>query len=144
MTAPSISTGIAGLDTILRGGLPANRLHLVEGVPGTGKTTLALQFLLEGQRRGERGVYVTLSESAAELQSVAESHGWTLDGIDLLELDAQATLQDQYTLFHPSEVELSELTTQLLRRVDEVKPARVAFDSLSELRLLARDPLRFR
>src|SRR5262245_24947129 len=135
-----VSTGVPGLDALLRGGLPAHRLHLIEGFPGTGKTTLALQFLLEGRKNGERGVYVTLSETAAELRAVAASHGWSLDGIDLFEIDTQQAFEDQYTLFHPSEVELSELTQQLLQRVEATKPSRVAFDSLSELRLLARDP----
>ena len=140
----TVSTGVPGLDHLLRGGLPANRLHLIEGSPGTGKTTLALQFLLEGARRGERGVYVTLSETDPELRGVAESHGWSLDGVDVLQLETAEAEEDQYTLYHPSEVELSELTQQVLHRVQEVNPTRVAFDSLSELRLLARDPLRFR
>ncbi len=139
-----VSTGVAGLDTLLHGGLPANRLYLLEGEPGTGKTTIALQFLLEGARRGERGVYVTLSETDPELRAVAASHGWSLDGVDVCQLETADAVEDQYTLYHPSEVELSELTRQVLAMIDTVRPARVAFDSLSELRLLARDPLRFR
>jgi len=140
-------TGIAGLDEILPGGLPANRLYLVEGMPGTGKTTLALQFLLEGRQLGERGVYVTLSETKEELLGVAESHGWSLDGIDLYELEAsQARLQpeQEYTVFHPEEVELTEIAEQVYAEVERIKPARVVFDSLSELRLLSREPLRYR
>lgn len=140
-------TGIPGLDEILPGGLPANRLYLVEGMPGTGKTTLALQFLLEGRRVGERGLYVTLSETKEELLSVAESHGWSLDGIDLYELEAsQARLkpEQEYTVFHPEEVELTETAQQVYAEVERIKPARVVFDSLSELRLLAREPLRYR
>jgi circadian clock protein KaiC len=139
-----VSTGVTGLDTLLHGGLPANRLYLLEGDPGTGKTTIALQFLLEGVRCGERGVYVTLSETDPELRVVAASHGWNLDGVDICQLETSDAMEDQYTLYHPSEVELSELTKQVLSKIDAVRPARVAFDSLSELRLLARDPLRFR
>jgi circadian clock protein KaiC len=137
-------TGIAGLDAILGGGLPTNHLYLVDGEPGTGKTTLALQFLLEGARRGEKGLYVTLSESASELRSVAESHGWDLDGIELFELTADGAAAAEYTIFHPAEVELQETVGEVLAAVERVDPARVVFDSLSEMRLLAREPLRFR
>ena len=140
-------TGIDGLDNILKGGLSPNRLYLVEGVPGSGKTTLALQFLLEGVRLGEPVLYVTLSESGEELDSVAKSHGWSLDGITIRELTpSEDSLRpdDQYTMFHPSEVELSETTRMILADVDRIKPSRVVFDSLSELRLLAGNPLRYR
>jgi circadian clock protein KaiC len=140
-------TGISGLDEILPGGLPANRLYLVEGMPGTGKTTLALQFLLEGRRLGEPGLYVTLSETKEELLGVAESHGWSLDGIDLYELEAsQARLkpEQEYTVFHPEEVELTETARQVYAEVERIRPTRVVFDSLSELRLLSREPLRYR
>jgi circadian clock protein KaiC len=140
-------TGIPGLDEILPGGLPANRLYLIEGMPGTGKTTLALQFLLEGRRLGERGLYVTLSETKEELLSVADSHGWSLDGIDLYELEANLARlkpEQEYTVFHPEEVELTEVAEQVYAEVERIKPARVVFDSLSELRLLAREPLRYR
>jgi circadian clock protein KaiC len=142
-----VSTGIEGLDVILRGGLPENRLYLVEGEPGTGKTTLALQFLLEGGRRGEPGLYVTLSESSSELRAVARSHGWTLDGVALYELaptTESPSAEDEYTILHPSEVELGETTSAVLHEVDRTNPARVVFDSLSEIRLLAREPLRYR
>jgi KaiC/GvpD/RAD55 family RecA-like ATPase len=141
------STGIAGLDEVLRGGLTADRVYLVEGVPGSGKTTLALQFLLEGARRGERVLYVTLSETRAELQGIARSHGWSLEGLDIRELvPSEASLRpdDQYTMFHPSEIELSETTKAILADVDRLVPRRVAFDSLSEMRLLAGNPLRYR
>ena len=146
-TSERLSTGIKGLDHILKGGLPKNRLHLVEGSPGTGKTTLGLQFLLEGERRGERGLYITLSESREELISVAESHGWSLDGIsvqDLTESGESLTDNSRYTVFHPSEVELDETTRAILDEVERVDPVRVVFDSLSEMRMLANDPLRFR
>lgn len=144
-SADRASTGIAGLDSILGGGLPTNHLYLIDGEPGTGKTTLALQFLLEGRKLGERGLYVTLSESAVELEGVAQSHGWTLDDIEVFELDtAKVGGEDEYTLFHPAEVELQETVSEVLKAVSEANPARVVFDSLSEMRLLARDPLRFR
>jgi circadian clock protein KaiC len=122
-------------------------MFLVEGDPGTGKTTLALQFLMEGVRAGEPGLYVTLSETADELKGVAESHGWNLDGIEVFELmpDEEALRPDaQYTVFHPSEVELTSTTQAIFEMVERVKPVRVVFDSLSELRLLARDSLRYR
>ena len=146
-THATVKTGIPGLDEVLPGGLPANRLYLVEGMPGTGKTTLALQFLLEGRRSGERGLYVTLSETKEELLQVAESHGWSLDGIDLYELGAsQARLEpeQEYTVFHPEEVELTETAQHVHAEVERIKPMRVVFDSLSEMRLLSREPLRYR
>jgi circadian clock protein KaiC len=142
-----VSTGIEGLDNILRGGFPENRLYLVEGAPGTGKTTLALQFLLEGARRGEAGLYVTLSESSEELRAVAQSHGWSLDDVTLHELaptSESPSPDDEYTILHPSEVELGETTSAVLHEVERINPTRVVFDSLSEIRLLARDPLRYR
>ncbi|HEY0375859.1 MAG TPA: ATPase domain-containing protein [Pyrinomonadaceae bacterium] len=142
-----MATGIEGLDNILEGGFPADRVYLVEGEPGTGKTTLALQFLLEGARRGETGLYVTLSETKEELHAVAESHGWSLDGFTIYEsLPTASSLnpESQYTVFHPSEIELGETTSAVLEEVERIKPRRVVFDSLSEMRLLAREPLRFR
>lgn len=147
-TADRVRTGIEGLDYILDGGLPRNRLYLVEGDPGSGKTTLALQFLLEGAARGERVLYVTLSETAAELAEVAASHGWSLSDVTVHELPpadvASFTADDQYTIFHPSEVELGVTTKAVLTEIERVKPTRVVFDSLSEIRLLAREPLRYR
>jgi circadian clock protein KaiC len=139
-------TGVFGLDQILNGGLPRNHIYLVDGEPGTGKTTLALQFLMDGVRLGERGLYVTLSESRAELLEVAKSHGWTLDGIEIYELGAhqERAEEEGYTLFHPAEVELQQTMDSVLKTVDELQPLRVVFDSLSEMRLLAREPLRFR
>lgn len=140
-------TGIAGLDLVLGGGFPRNRMYLVEGDPGSGKTTLALQFLLAGVRKGEPGVYATLSETEEELRDVASAHGWSLDGITICDLQtAEESLKadSQYTLFHPAEVELSETTRTVLEAVEHIRPQRVVFDSLSEMRLLARDSLRYR
>ena len=143
---PRARLGIQGLDDILGGGLPRNHLYLLDGEPGTGKTTLALQFLLEGVRLGEHGMYVTLSESAEELKAVAASHGWSLDGIDIYELSDNSgqDIEEGYTLFHPAEVELQQTVDRVLAAVSEKNPLRIAFDSLSEMRLLAREPLRFR
>lgn len=139
--------GVQGLDDILGGGLPRNRLYLVQGNPGVGKTTLALQFLLEGARLGETGLYITLSETMEELEEVAESHDWKLNGINFFELSSMAEQlqgETESTFFHPSEVELNRTTKALLDEVERVKPVRVVFDSLSEMRLLAETPLRYR
>lgn len=147
---PSINrlcTGVPGLDDILFGGFPQGHLYLIEGDPGTGKTTLALQFLLEGIRNGERTLYVTLSESRAELQQVARSHGWNTEGLEIFEMippEEDLKPEAQYTVFHPSEVELSETVASILNKVDEIRPQRLVFDSLAELRMLARDPLKYR
>lgn len=144
---PRASTGIEGLDEILGGGFPRNRMYLVSGDPGAGKTTLAMQFLLAGARQGETGVYATLSETDEELRDVARSHGWPLDHITICDLQtAEESLkaESQYTLFHPAEVELSDTTRTVLDAVEKVNPSRVVFDSLSEMRLLARDSLRYR
>ena len=142
-----IPTGIWGLDDILNGGLPQGHLYLVEGDPGTGKTTLALQFLLAGIKAGESVIYVTLSESRRELEQVAQSHGWSTDSLQIYEMaPAEEDLgpEAQYTVFHPSEVELADTMTAILQQVDATQPRRVVFDSLSELRMLARDPLKYR
>lgn len=144
---PRIQTGVAGLDDILNGGLPKGHLYLLEGDPGTGKTTVALQFLLEGVRNKESVIYVTLSESRQELIQVAESHGWATEGLNIFEMvprEEDMSAEAQYTVFHPSEVELADTITSILEQVDAVTPQRVVFDSLSELRMLARDPLKYR
>jgi circadian clock protein KaiC len=142
-----LSTGVPGLDDVLGGGLPSNHLYLIEGDPGTGKTTVALHFLMQGSRVGEKGLYVTLSESKGELQGVAQSHGWSLEGITIHEMAPQQEeirSEAQYTVFHPAEVELADTVFSVLTVVEEVQATRVVFDSLSELRMLARDPLRYR
>src|SRR5688572_25116117 len=143
----SVATGIEGLDHVLNGGFTANRIYLIEGDPGSGKTTLGLEFLLEGRRLGEKGMYVSLSETKEELEGVARSHGWTLDGIycyELLPSDDSLNPDAQSRLFHPSEVELSDTTRAILGEVARREPRRVVFDSLSEMRLLAQHPLRYR
>src|SRR3954471_23169563 len=142
-----VTTGVSGLDDILGGGLPPRRLYLIQGQPGSGKTTLALQFLLEGARSGEKVLYISLAETRDEVEEVAHSHGWSLDGVELVELSAiekQLSASAQNTLFHASEVEFTQTTKLLLDAVDKVKPTRCAFDSLSELRLLSHDALRYR
>ena len=147
ISSPPNSTGVLGLDDILSGGFPAHQLYLVEGSPGTGKTTLALQFLLAGRERGETVLYITLSETRRELLAVARSHGWSLDGIHIHEmepLEESLGPDQQLTLFHPSELELSETTSKVLKTVEEIQPSRVVFDSLSEMRLLAQSSLRYR
>ncbi|MGC4090232.1 MAG: gas vesicle protein GvpD [Polyangiaceae bacterium] len=144
---PRSSTGITGLDDVLAGGLPSNRLYLVRGSPGVGKTTLAMQFLLEGARRKERVLYITLSETEAEIRQVAESHGWSLDGVDLFELssaDQALRLDDENTLYAAEDVDLKETVRVLLEHVEAIKPQRVVFDSLSEIRLLAQSAVRYR
>jgi circadian clock protein KaiC len=144
---PRLSTGNLELDDILGGGLDANRMYLYEGRPGTGKTTLALQFLLEGVRQGEKVLYVTLSETEQELRLVAKRHGWSLNGVEVFELVSPETTLDpdhELTILHPAELELSETTKLIFDRVSTLNPMRVVFDSLSEMRLLAQSPLRYR
>ena len=140
------STGIKGLNDILGGGLTPSRVYLVEGTPGTGKTTLSLQFLLEGAAQGEKGLYITLSETAEELASVADSHGWSLDSISVFELINDMNLDPggEQSILYPSEIELGETTQSVMQQVDQQSPARIVFDSLSEMRLLAQNPLRYR
>ncbi len=142
-----LSTGVSGLDNILGGGLTAGRIYLIEGEPGTGKTTTGMQFLVEGANRGESVVYITLAETAAELRGVADSHGWSMDGVHVHEVLPSENLlkpEAQYTMFHPSEVEMGTTTQLILAVIEELKPTRVVLDSLSELQLLADTPLRYR
>ena len=141
-----LSTGIAGLDDILHGGLPKGFLYLIEGNPGAGKTTLALQFLIEGAARGEKGLYVSLAESESELHHVVASHGFNLEKVTISKITPPelAGNHQQYTVFQPAEVELADVLETILAKVREVSPSRVVIDSMSELRMLARDSLRYR
>ena len=147
MTDKRCPSGIEGLDEILTGGLPRGCMFLIQGDPGAGKTTLALQFLLEGLRHGEKVFYITLSETDAELLHVARSHGWSLDGISVVSSSAIEDLlrpEAQTTVFHPSEIQLTKVSQLLKKRLIKAQPARVAFDSLSEFRLMAETQLRYR
>ena len=152
MTTPGlerdfVKTGIAELDDVLGGGLAPDRVYLLHGTPGSGKTTLSLQFLIEGARQGEKVLYITLSETRAELIAAAKSHGISLDGVTIFELmseDGEMAPDNQYTMFQPSEVELSRTTKALLDEVERVSPSRLVVDSLSEIKLLAQSALRFR
>jgi len=142
-----LSTGIPGLDDILHGGLARGFLYLIEGNPGAGKTTLALQFLIEGSKAGEKGLYISLAESEPELRHVAASHGFSLDDITIAKIsppEIAGTADQQYTVFQPAEVELADVLETILAKVREVSPLRVVIDSMSELRMLARDSLRYR
>src|ERR1700744_1917017 len=139
-----LKTGISGLDDILGGGLPVGQMYLVEGTPGTGKTTLAMQFVMAGNRDGQNGLYVTLSESKVELESTAKSHGWRTEDISIEEfVPAEASLspEQQYAVFHPSEVELASTIQKLTSLIEDRKPSRLVIDSFSELRLVAADPM---
>ena len=141
------SSGIVSFDDVLGGGYVRDRLFLIDGDPGAGKTTLALQYLMEGARRGEKVLYITLSETREELAAVAASHNWSLEGVEILELFASErslSAESQLTMFHPSEVELSETTQVLLNAIEKDNPRRVVLDSLAELRLLSQNSLRYR
>ncbi len=141
------TTGIIGLDDVLGGGLPSNRLYVVEGEPGSGKTTLALQFLREGVRLGQRTLYITLSETLEELSDVAASHGWTLDGINLIGLNTLSERLEEeanYTVYHPSDVELGETVKRIRAEIERLNPERMALDSVSELKILSQTGARYR
>ncbi|MDX1655703.1 MAG: ATPase domain-containing protein, partial [Candidatus Competibacteraceae bacterium] len=142
-----VSTGISGLDEILGGGIPQGHLYVLEGMTGTGKTTLAMQFALAGIRAGERVLYVTLAETERDLHKMAKAHGWNLDGVNILEMvlpQEQRDPQQDYNLFYPAEVELGERTQRIQEAVERINPQRLVLDSLTSLRLLAADPLRHR
>jgi circadian clock protein KaiC len=148
LSEPSrIRTGIPSFDDILVGGLPKGEIYLVEGDPGTGKTTLGMQFVLEGKRQGERCLYVTLAESKSELEFGAQSHGWSLEGVPIAEFvpeEASLNGEDQYTIFHPSEVEFATTVKKLIAEIERINPERLVIDSLTEFRLLAQDAIRYR
>lgn len=142
-----VSSGVVGLDDILQGGFRRNRCYLIEGVPGSGKTTLSMQFLRSSASRGEPVLYVTLSESGEELQAVSQSHGWSLDGVTVREIMPSEDALDPgeaSTMFHASEVELGTTTQQVLADIERLQPTCVVIDSLSELRLLSGSALRYR
>ena len=144
---PEAAFGIPGLDDILAGGLERHRVYLLEGAPGTGKTTASMKFLMEGARVGEPGLYITLSETDEELRGTARSHGWSLDGIDIFELVPPESLlddQQQQSLLYSSDLELGETTRMIFEAVERTRPLRVVIDSLSEIRLLAQSSLRYR
>lgn len=142
-----VQTGVPGLDSVLDGGLVGDSLYLLKGAPGTGKTTIGLQFLLEGAKRGEKCLYLGLSETRGQLDSLATSFGWQLDGIEIHDMRRRGESDDKrsaYTVFSPSEVELEEISREILEQVDRVRPVRLVLDSLSEIRLLADDSFRYR
>jgi circadian clock protein KaiC len=146
-TDARVSTGCAGLDNILSGGFPRGRLYLIEGDPGAGKTTLAMQFMRAGISKGERALYITLSESRADLSHAAQSHGLSIENIEIVELlpnEGDLLPEQQYTVFHPAEVELNDRMQRIVKEIQRVRPERLVIDALSELRMLAKDPLRYR
>lgn len=147
MSSERFQTGVPGLDQILGGGLIPQALYLVKGAPGTGKTTIGLQFLIEGAKRGERCLYLGLSETRGQLRALAKSFGWSLDGIEVHDMRRRGETDEKrsaYTVFSASEVELGEIAREIMAQVDRVQPTRVVLDSLSEVRLLAEDPFRYR
>lgn len=148
MSDERILTGVPGLDAVLCGGLIRDSLYLLKGAPGTGKTTIGLQFLIEGAQKGEKCLYLGLSETRGQLDALARSFGWSLDGIEIHDMRRRGEADDErrgsYTVFSPSEVELEEISREILEQVERVKPARLVLDSLSEIRLLAEDPFRYR
>ncbi len=146
-TTDQATFGVQGLDDILAGGLERDRVYLLEGNPGTGKTTAAMAFLMQGAAKGEGSLYITLSETEEELRGTARSHGWSLDGVTIFELVPPESLldeQQQQSLLYSSDLELGETTRMIFAQVEAVHPKRVVIDSLSEIRLLAQSSLRYR
>ncbi|MGV3742585.1 MAG: ATPase domain-containing protein [Burkholderiaceae bacterium] len=138
-------TGIPELDVVLRGGLLRKRIHLIEGRPGTGKTTLGMRYLMEGAKQGEKTLYITLSETEEELRDTAASHDWSLDGIEICQIvPVESLFSNQQSVLYPSEVELNQTVTLITDAITRVNPSRIVIDSMSELRLLAEDPMRYR
>lgn len=147
MSVERLQTGVPGLDSIVGGGLIRNGLYLVKGAPGTGKTTVGLQFLMEGARRGEKCLYLGLSETKGQLGALATSFDWSLAGIEICDMHRQGDTGEKraaYTVFSPSEIELEEIAREIIEQIDRVQPVRLVLDSLSEIRLLAEDPFRYR
>ena len=147
MSDERLQTGVPGLDPIVGGGLVPDALYLLKGAPGTGKTTIGLQFLIEGAKRGEKCLYLGLSETRGQLDALATSFGWSLDGIEIHNMRRRGETEEKraaYTVFSPSEVELEEIAQEIMEQVDRVQPVRLVLDSLSEIRLLAEDPFRYR
>src|SRR3954452_5864384 len=146
--ATRLSSGIGGLDEVLHGGLHPGQNYMIRGSSGAGKTTLAMQFLLEGARRGEAGLFIGLTESESELRASADARGWSLDGIHILDLhpggDEAFSPDSQYTVYHPADVELAPTTRKITEAMERLKPTRVVFDNLTEVGFLTRDALRFR
>lgn len=138
-----LPSGVRNLDSVLKGGLPGRNAYLVRGAPGTGKTTMALQFLLAGVAEGEKAVFVTLSQSGRELEDIAKSHGWSLDGIEVVELQADRPVDDDQTVFYPADVRLDRTREAIIAAIEAHKPQRLVYDSLVEIRQLARDENRF-
>ena len=137
-----VSTGVPGLDHLLGGGFIREGFYLLQGDPGSGKTTLALQYLFECAKAGERGLYITLTETRNDLERACRSHGWSIERIkvsDLTRSEFNTSGESQYVVFHPSEVELGETTRQIIAEVERTDPRHIVFDGLSELRLLAAD-----
>lgn len=144
-----VRTGVPGLDEIVGGGLPEKALYLLKGDPGTGKTTMGLQFLIEGARRGEKCLYLCLAETRGQLTGIAKAYGWSLDGVEIREMRRRGSASSEadregYTVFSPAEVELEEISRELVQQFETVKPTRLVLDSLSEIRLLSEDPSRYR
>ena len=142
-----LKTGVAGLDNILHDGLQSGHVYLIEGDPGSGKTTLGMQFLLQGIANGEPSLYVTLAESREELETVSISHGFDISKMEIFEVQPPELAEkgsDQYTVFHPSDIELVDVMQSILSKLKAMQAGRIVFDSMSEIRMLARDPLRYR